>query len=109
MVGFAALEDDPLVLTLSSMDPSSVCRAAMASRRLRSLSAAQFVWKQLYHRHRKTTSLLQPPTDWLVAFKRLNPAWDDATFKEQDLAWHTLGGCPAGVGGQVDVGSSQPD
>lgn len=101
------LEDDSLVLTLCSCSHQEVCRSKEVSTRLARLARSQHVWKQQYLRfvHQAAAPRLvleraAAVVDWSAAFRRLNPAWDDALFTADNLCWHHLGATPPGVGGQ---------
>ena len=105
------LSDDDLLAVLSAMDHTSVCRAQSTCVRLKQAGRSQYVWKSLYSGCVRHETVLQPPTDWLGAFKRINPAWDDPVLDAaSSYAWRSLPGAPSGVGGQdpklLDVGGT---
>jgi hypothetical protein len=96
------LEDDVLTLILSALDHVSVCWAQICSRRMHTIGQSQYVWRALYQIARAERSVLAPPTDWIAAYRSLNPKWDNVQFDihTPHHPWLSLGRAPEGVGGQ---------
>eukprot|EP00929_Paragymnodinium_shiwhaense_P068259 TRINITY_DN34309_c0_g1_i2.p1 TRINITY_DN34309_c0_g1~~TRINITY_DN34309_c0_g1_i2.p1 ORF type:complete len:524 (-),score=60.93 TRINITY_DN34309_c0_g1_i2:537-2003(-) len=70
------LEEGVLFELLSCCSHDGLCRVQATCRAMKAPGRDQYLWRQLYEATRGGRATLVAPTDWIAAFRRLDPAWD---------------------------------